>query len=449
MFKRVLIANRGEIALRILRACRELGIETVVVYSEADADSLAVRFADEAVCIGAAPSAESYLNIPRIVSAAEIANVDAIHPGYGFLSENPEFAEVVSSCNITLIGPSPETMRVMGDKALARKTMQEAGVPVIPGSPGPVTDPNTAVALAEEIGYPVLLKAVAGGGGRGMRVVEREADLERSFAAASREAELAFGDGRLYLERYLPEPRHIEFQIAGDGTSCIHLGERECSIQRRHQKLVEEAPSPALSDALRAEMGAVAVKGARAVNYLGLGTMEFLLDAEGRYYFIEMNTRIQVEHPVTELVCGLDLVKLQIRIAAGEPLPFRQEDVRLVGHALECRINAEDPDNGFSPCPGTITAFHQPGGPGVRIDTHVYAGYTVSPNYDSLLAKVISHGATRDEAVARMVRTLEEMVIEGVKTTIPFHLRVLANGRFRSGALSTRFLDRMLEEARA
>ncbi len=282
-----------------------------------------------------------------------------------------------------------------------------------------------------------------------MRVVEQEADLERSFAAASREAELAFGDGRLYLERYLPEPRHIEFQIAGDGTSCIHLGERECSIQRRHQKLVEEAPSPALSDALRAEMGAVAVKGARAVNYLGLGTMEFLLDAEGRYYFIEMNTRIQVEHPVTELVCGLDLVKLQIRIAAGEPLPFRQEDVRLVGHALECRINAEDPDNGFSPCPGTITAFHQPGGPGVRIDTHVYAGYTVSPNYDSLLAKVISHGATRDEAVARMVRTLEEMVIEGVKTTIPFHLRVLANGRFRSGALSTRFLDRMLEEARA
>lgn len=441
MFKKVLIANRGEIALRILRACREMGIQTVVVHSEADTESLAVRFADEAVCIGAAASAESYLNIPRIVSAAEIADVDAIHPGYGFLAENPEFAEVVASCNLTLIGPTAQTMRVMGDKALARETMRAAGVPVIPGSPGPVADPRAACAVAEEIGYPVLIKAVAGGGGRGMRVVEQEADLERAFGAAKREAEGAFGDGRLYIEHYMSHPRHIEFQIAGDGVDCIHFGERECSIQRRHQKLLEEAPSTVLTPQLRAEMGEAAVRGARAVNYLGLGTMEFLLDSQGAYYFIEMNTRIQVEHPVTEMVCDTDLVKLQIRLAAGERLPVTQSGVRMRGHAVECRINAEDPGNGFAPCPGRIDAFHQPGGPGVRVDTHLYAGYTVSPNYDSLLAKVITYGSERPEAISRMIRTLEEMVVEGVKTTIPFHLKVLADERFRSGRFDTGFVD--------
>ena len=443
MFKKVLIANRGEIALRILRACRELGIETVVVYSEADADSLAVRFADEALCIGSAASAESYLNISRIVSAAEIADVDAIHPGYGFLAENPEFAEVVASCNLTLIGPTAETMRVMGDKALARETVRAVGVPVIPGSPGPVSDPKAACAIAEELGYPLLIKAVAGGGGRGMRIVEQEPEMERAFSAAAREADIAFGDGRLYIERYIRQPRHIEFQVAGDGVDCIHLNERECSIQRRHQKLLEESPSTAMTPALRSEMGAMAVRGARAVNYLGLGTMEFLLDSEGNYYFIEMNTRIQVEHPVTELVCGLDLVKLQIRLATGERLPLTQAEVKMAGHALECRINAEDPNNGFSPCPGSISAFHQPGGPGVRVDTHLYAGYTISPNYDSLLAKVITHGADRDEAIVRMIRTLDEMVIEGVKTTIPFHLRVLTDERFLSGMIDTGFVETM------
>lgn len=443
MFKKILIANRGEIALRVLRACRELGIETVVVYSQADADSLAVRFADEAVCIGAASSAESYLNIPRIVSAAEIANVDAVHPGYGFLAENPAFAEVLASCNLTLIGPTAATMKTMGDKALARSTMRAAGVPVIPGSPGPVSDVRIACSVADEVGYPLLIKAVAGGGGRGMRVVDREAELERAFSAAGREAEMAFGDGRLYLERYIDHARHIEFQVAGDGIDCVHFGERECSIQRRHQKLIEESPSTAVTSRLRDEMGAVAVRGARAVNYLGLGTMEFLLDSSGSYYFIEMNTRIQVEHPVTELVCGLDLVKLQIRLATGDRLPQSQSDIHMKGHALECRVNAEDPANGFAPCPGVIGAFHQPGGPGIRIDTHLYAGYTVSPNYDSLLAKVITHGIDREEARVRMVRALDEMVIEGVKTTIPFHLRVLADERFCSGALDTGFVDGM------
>ncbi|MBN1423548.1 acetyl-CoA carboxylase biotin carboxylase subunit [Candidatus Fermentibacteria bacterium] len=444
MFKKILIANRGEIALRVLRACRELGIETVVVYSQADADSLAVKFADEAVCIGAASSAESYLNIPRIVSAAEIANVDAVHPGYGFLAESPAFAEVLASCNLTLIGPTAETMRIMGDKALARETMRAAGVPVIPGSPGPVSEVRIACSVADEIGYPVLIKAVAGGGGRGMRVVHGEADMERAFSAAHREAESAFGDGRLYLEHYIDHPRHIEFQVAGDGVQCVHFGERECSIQRRHQKLIEESPSTAVTPGLRDEMGAVAVRGALAVDYLGLGTMEFLLDSAGSYFFIEMNTRIQVEHPVTELVCDIDLVKLQIRLAAGDRLPLSKNDVHLRGHALECRINAEDPDNSFAPCPGVIGAFHQPGGPGIRIDTHLYAGYTVSPNYDSLLAKVIAYGTDREEARVRMVRTLEEMVIEGVKTTIPFHLRVLADERFRSGSLHTGFIDGMV-----
>jgi acetyl-CoA carboxylase biotin carboxylase subunit len=449
MFKKLLVANRGEIALRIVRACREMRIKAVVVFSEADSESLPVRFADEALCIGASASSESYLNMPRIVSAAEITNADAIHPGYGFLAENPEFREAIESCNIAFVGPSAENMRLMGDKALAREAMARAGVPVIPGSDGPVETLDNAKEVAETIEYPLLLKAVAGGGGRGMRIVYERGGLESAFAAAAAEAEVAFGDGRLYIERFLKNPRHIEFQIAGDGDRCIHFGERECSIQRRHQKLLEEAPSTALSTEAREEMGRVAIKGADMVGYHGLGTMEFLLDEAGRYYFIEMNTRIQVEHPVTECITGVDLVKLQIRLAAGETLSGIHPGSSIDGHSIECRINAEDPDRGFAPCPGRIEAFHQPGGPGVRVDTHVYAGYVVPPHYDSLLAKVITHGTDRDEALARMERTLDELVIEGVKTTTPFHKRVLRHPEFHEGKINTGFIERMEQEARA
>lgn len=443
MFQKILIANRGEIALRIIRACREMNIETVLVHSEVDSESLPVKLADEALCIGAAPSTESYLNMARIVSAAEITNADAIHPGYGFLAENAEFAEVIDSCEITFIGPKPETIRQMGDKALARDVMREAGVPVIPGSSGPVEGFAQVLDVAKEIGYPVLLKALAGGGGRGLRIVESPDKLESSFSSASREAEMAFSDGRMYAERYLRSPRHIEFQIVGDGKQCVHLGERECSIQRRHQKLLEESPSPALSPELRERIGTMAVRGADAVEYLGLGTMEFLLDQSGDFYFIEMNTRVQVEHPVTEAISGIDLIKLQIRLATGETLPFSQQEIKLSGHAIECRINAEDPDRGFAPCPGKVEFFHQPGGPGVRIDSHLYSGYTIPPNYDSLLAKLITTGENRDEAIARMLRALDELVIEGVKTTIPYHIKLLRNSDFREGRFSTDFVEKM------
>ncbi len=446
MFKKILVANRGEIALRITRACHEMGIQTVVVHSEADTDSLPVRFADEALCIGKAPSAESYLNMPRIVSAAEITNSDAIHPGYGFLAENPEFREALHSCGIAFIGPTAETMRLMGDKARAREAMKEAGVPTIPGSDGPVGDLDEAHAVARGIGYPLLIKAVSGGGGRGMRIVRSSDELANAFASAAGEAELAFGDDRLYIERFLEDPKHIEFQIVGDGERCVHFGERECSVQRRHQKLLEESPSFALSPELREIMGQTAVKGAESADYLGLGTMEFLLDGSGNYYFIEMNTRIQVEHPVTECVSGVDLLKLQIRLAAGERLPFSQGDIHLEGHAIECRINAENPEKGFIPCPGAIRVFHQPGGPGVRVDSHIYSGYTVPPNYDSLLAKVITYGSDREEAIARMERALQEMVIEGVDTTISFHQKLLRHPDFRMSRVNTGFVEKMEKE---
>jgi len=443
MFNKILIANRGEIALRIIRACKELDIETVIVYSEADADTLAVRFADEALCIGASKSSESYLSMPRIVSAAEITNADAIHPGYGFLAENAEFAEVIESCGLTFIGPKPETIRVMGDKALARETMRGAGVPVIPGSEGSVESALDAQKIAKDIGFPLLLKAVSGGGGRGLRIVESIDQVESAFTSASREADLAFGDGRMYMERYLRSPRHIEFQIAGDAKRCIHIGERECSIQRRHQKLLEESPSPIMSPELRNAMGEAAIKGAESVDYLGLGTMEFLLDPKGEFFFIEMNTRVQVEHPVTECVSGIDLIKLQLRLAAGEDLYLDTDDIALTGHAIECRINAEDPDTGFTPCPGTVEVFHPPGGPGIRIDSHIYAGYRIPPHYDSLIAKLISYGESRDEARRRMLRALDEFIIEGVKTTIPYHQRLLQNESFKAGEFSTDFIRTM------
>jgi acetyl-CoA carboxylase biotin carboxylase subunit len=446
MFKKVLIANRGEIALRIIRACRELGIESVAVYSEEDADSLHVRFADEDICIGPAPSAQSYLNIPRIISAAEVANAEAIHPGYGFLAENPEFAEVCESCGIKFIGPSAKAIRQMGDKATARRMMLEAGVPVVPGSDGVVTGEEEAIAVASRIGAPLILKASAGGGGKGMRLVRDLAEVPRLYRQARGEAEAAFGNGALYVERYLENARHIEFQIMADcWGQTIHLGERECSIQRRHQKLIEESPSTALSAALREEMGTAAVRAAEAVGYENAGTIEFLLDNEGRYYFIEMNTRIQVEHPVTEAVTGIDLVKEQLRIAAGEPLGSAQEDVRWSGHAIECRVNAEDPARGFAPCPGRITTFYAPNGPGVRLDSHAHDHFTVSRYYDSLIAKLIAHGRDRTEAIARMRRALHEFVIEGVATTIPFHQRLLVEPAFVRGQIDTGYVARLLD----
>jgi len=442
VFKKVLIANRGEIALRIIRACKELGAKTVVVHSEADRDSLHVRFADEAVCVGPAGTEESYLNIPRLMSAAEITNADAVHPGYGFLAENPQFAEICESCGVKLIGPSPRLIGAMGDKCYARRVMREAGVPVVPGTDGPVEDLEEGKRVAREIGFPLMVKAVAGGGGRGMRIVRKEEELENGLRTAQTEAKGAFGDPRLYVERYVDRGRHIEFQLLGDHYgNIIHLGERECSIQRRYQKLIEESPSPVLTPSLREKMGELAVKGARSVGYESAGTVEFLMDGSGEFYFIEMNTRIQVEHPVTEQVTGVDLIKQQIRLASGERLGMQQSQVAFRGHSLECRINAEDPQRNFTPSAGRIETFHVPGGPGVRVDTHVYPGYEVSPHYDSMIAKVICSGEDRKEAVARMTRALEEFVVEGTKTTIPLHLEILKDEKFRKGELSTDFLE--------
>ncbi|OGU31124.1 MAG: acetyl-CoA carboxylase biotin carboxylase subunit [Ignavibacteria bacterium GWA2_55_11] len=440
MFKKILIANRGEIALRIIRACRELGIKTVAVYSTADRDSLHVRFADEAVCIGPPPSKESYLNIPRILAAAEVTNADAVHPGYGFLSENSGFADICTASGLTFIGPSAAAIAKMGDKALAKETMRKAGVPVVPGSGGIISDLSEAVNVAHEVGFPVIIKATAGGGGRGMRIVREEAELEKAFQTASHEAETAFGNPAVYIEKYVEEPRHIEIQIMGDlhGT-VVHFGERECSIQRRHQKLIEESPSPALTPALRDAMGKAAVDGARSVNYLGAGTIEFLVDKYKNFYFMEMNTRIQVEHPVTEEVYGVDLVKLQIQVVAGQKL--RKFKPKPQFHAIECRINAEDPNHDFRPSPGKIHTLHFPSGFGVRVDTHAYDGYEIPPYYDSLVAKLIVRSTTRDEAIAKMSGALEEFVVEGPKTTIPFHMKLMKNEKFRSGNFDTKFIE--------
>jgi len=445
MIKKILIANRGEIACRIIWACKELDIRTVAVHSEADREALHVRFADEAICIGPPPSAQSYLNIPQIIAAAEITNSDAIHPGYGFLSENPYFAEVCEACNITFIGPSPQVIRVMGDKATARRTMRAAGLPVTPGSEGLIEDEEAALVEAERIGYPVLVKATAGGGGRGMRVAQTRADLGPAFQAARAEAEATFKNGGVYLERYIERPRHIEIQVLADNHGeIIHLGERECSIQRRHQKLIEESPSPAVSYELREEIGRLAVRACREVGYTNAGTIEFLLDERDNFYFMEMNTRIQVEHPVTEMVTITDLVSAQIRIATGERLNFTQDELIFVGHAIECRINAENPET-FAPSPGRITTVNLPSGPGVRVDTAIYAGYFVPPYYDSLIAKLIVHSRTRERAIARMRRALEGTVIEGIKTTIPLHLKILRDPDFMAGDISTRFMERFAE----
>jgi len=444
MFKKILIANRGEIALRVIHACRELGIKTVAVYSEADENSLHVRFADEDVCIGPARSADSYLNVPAIISAAEITGADAIHPGYGFLSESAYLAEVCEACHIRFIGPDPSVIKLLGDKARAKKAMKKAGVPMLPGSDGPVTSEEQALKVARDIGYPIIIKAVAGGGGRGMRVVQNAGELPNALRTAQREAEAAFGNGDVYIEKYLQNPRHIEFQIIGDHHgNVVHLGERECSIQRRHQKLVEESPSPVLTDKIRKKMGSIVVDAAKAVQYTNAGTFEFLMDSDGRFYYMETNTRLQVEHPVTEMVTGIDIVKEQIRIAAGERLSFKQSEVTFTGHSIECRINAEDPET-FAPSPGTIHAFSVPGGPGVRIDTFAHAECTVPPYYDSMIAKIIVHGRDRQEAIARMRRTLDMTVIEGVRTTVPLHLKILNDADFQAGRLSTGFMERFM-----
>ncbi len=440
MFKKVLIANRGEIALRIIRVCKQFGVKTVAVYSQADRDSLHVRFADEAVCIGPAAAKESYLKIPRIIAAAEITNADAIHPGYGFLAENAGFAEICSSSGIKFIGPSPQMIAAMGDKALAKETMKKAGVPVVPGSDSIVTTPGEAAEIAKGIGYPVIIKAVAGGGGRGMRVVREEAEMDAALKTAAHEAEQAFANPGVYLEKFVDQPHHIEIQVFGDQHgNAIHFGERDCSVQRRHQKLIEEAPSPMVDEALRRKMGDAAIKGCKAVGYENAGTIEFLVDKDKNFYFMEMNTRIQVEHPVTEQVTGYDLVKLQLQVAAGGRLPRKKIPRR--GHSIECRINAEDPSNDFRPSPGKITDFHMPGGFGVRVDTHCYTGYQVPPHYDSLIAKLVIFAQTRDGAIAKMASALEEFTIEGIKTTIPFHRQVMTDERFRRGTFDTGFLE--------
>jgi acetyl-CoA carboxylase, biotin carboxylase subunit len=439
--RKILIANRGEIACRIIWTCKEMGIKTVAVHSEADREALHVRFADEAICVGGNPSAQSYLNIPAIISAAEITNVDAVHPGYGFLAESATFATICEDCNIKFIGPRASVIAMMGDKVEARRTMQAAGVPILPGSPDPIDSAEEAAAIAREIGFPVIIKAAAGGGGRGMRIVRKESELKGSLETAQSEALAAFKNGAVYIERYIERPRHIEIQVLADEHgNCIHLGERECSIQRRHQKLLEEAPSPAITPEQREQMGTVAVKACREIGYSSAGTFEFLLDEDGSFYFMEMNTRIQVEHPVTEMVTLADIVRNQIRIASGDELHYSQDDVQIVGHSIECRINAEDPVT-FTPSPGKITAFNIPGGPGVRVDTAVYPGYTVPPYYDSMIAKLIVHARTRELAINRMQRALDMMVVEGIKTTIPLHKKIMADERFRRGDFSTKFME--------
>jgi acetyl-CoA carboxylase biotin carboxylase subunit len=448
VFKKILIANRGEIALRIIRACKEMGIKTVAVHSTADANSLHVRFADESVCIGPPKSADSYLNVPSIISAAEITDTEAIHPGYGFLAENSSFAEVCNSTGIRFIGPSPESIKLMGDKAKARETAQKAGVPVLPGSNGVVTEENSAIEIARELGFPVIVKAAAGGGGKGMRVVMDEADFANAFVMAQAEALAAFSNADVYIEKYILQPRHIEIQIVADEKgNTVYLGERECSIQRRHQKLIEEAPSVIVDEGLRKQMGEMAVAVAKSVKYRNAGTIEFLMDENRNFYFMEMNTRIQVEHPVTEMVTGIDLVKEQIRIAAGLPLSFTQNDIKIKGHSIECRINAECPDK-FTPSPGTITAFNPPGGPGVRVDTSAYTQYVIPPYYDSMIAKLIVHADTRDDAIRRMQRALDEFIVEGVKTTIPMHMKILADPDFQQGDISTKFMERYYNPAK-
>ena len=439
--RKILIANRGEIACRIIWTCKEMGIKTVAVHSEADREALHVRYADEAICIGAAPSVQSYLNIPAIISAAEITNVDAIHPGYGFLAESATFAKVCEDCNIKFIGPRPDVIAMMGDKVEARRTMKAAGVPILPGSPEPVGSAEEVKELVKEIGFPLIIKAAAGGGGRGMRIVRKVEELESQLETAQAEALAAFKNGAVYIERYIERPRHIEIQILADEHgNCISLGERECTIQRRHQKLLEEAPSPVITPEMREKMGAVAVNACKEIGYTNAGTFEFLLDEDGSFYFMEMNTRIQVEHPVTEMVTLADIVRNQIRIACGDDLGYKQSEVQIVGHSIECRINAEDPVR-FTPSPGKITAFNIPGGPGVRVDTAVYPGYTVPPYYDSMIAKLIVHARTRDLAIARMQRALEMMVVEGIKTTIPLHQKIMADAKFQRGEFSTKFME--------
>ncbi len=446
MFKKILIANRGEIALRIIRTCKEMGIKTVAVYSKADAESLHVRFADEAVCIGPAPSSESYLKIPNIIAAAEITNSDAIHPGYGFLSENAKFSRVCAENNIKFIGASGDMIDAMGDKASAKMTMKAAGVPTIPGSDGLIKDLKHGKAMAIEIGYPVMIKATAGGGGKGMKVIWEEQELEESLSNAMREAEAAFGNSGMYMEKFIEDPRHIEIQIAGDQFSTFcHMSERDCSIQRRHQKLVEETPSPFMTKALRKAMGEAAIKAASAVDYEGVGTVEFLVDKHRNFYFMEMNTRIQVEHPVSEMVTGIDLIKEQIRVCAGEKLSIKQSDVVIRGHSFECRINAEDPKT-FMPCPGLVKNYHPPGGLGVRVDSHLYSGYTVPPNYDSMVAKVITHGETREIALNRMRHALDETIVDGIRTNIPLQQRILSDGGFEEGGRNIHYLEKRLAE---
>jgi len=447
MFSKILIANRGEIALRIIRACRELGIRTVAVYSEADRSSLHVRFADEAICIGQAASSNSYLNIPAIISAAEITDVEAIHPGYGFLAENPHFAEICESCKITFIGPTPENIRLMGDKMAARATMQKAGLPIVPGSTSIVKNKEEALKTAKALGYPVIIKAAAGGGGKGMRICHNDLTLISSLMTAQAEAEISFGNPNCYIEKYIEKTRHIEIQILADRYNhIVHLGERDCSIQRRHQKLLEESPSPVVDNKLRRRLGEIALRGAKAVNYISVGTIEFLLDRYNNFYFMEMNTRIQVEHPVTEMAVGIDLIKEQIRIAAGEKLKIQQDNIQIKGATIECRINAEDFENNFMPSPGKIETLNLPGGPGVRLDTHIYPGYEISPFYDSLVAKLITHGNNRQEAIRIMQRALSEFEIAPIKTTIAFHQRLLENPLFLKGEISTHFVQEMLKE---
>jgi acetyl-CoA carboxylase biotin carboxylase subunit len=447
LFKKILIANRGEIALRVIRACKELGIKSVAVYSEADADSLHVRFADESVCIGPPPSYLSYMNIPQLIAAAEVTNSDAIHPGYGFLAENAHFAEICQSCHIHFIGPTAEMISKMGDKAYAKKAMQSAGVPTIPGSNGVLADLEATRKAAQEIGFPLMLKATAGGGGRGIRIVRSPSELENAFRTAQAEAGAAFKNSALYMEKFIENPRHIEVQLLGDEHgNIVALGERDCSIQRRMQKLIEESPSPGVTPEMRETLLATAIKGAKYVNYKSAGTIEFLLDTDGSFYFMEMNTRIQVEHPVTEMVFGIDLVKEQIKVAMSEKLTVPNKGFKLRGHAIECRINAEDPDFGFRPSPGEIKVLHVPGGPGTRTDTHIYAQYRIPPYYDSLLAKVITHGNTRQEALGRMERVLDEFVIEGIKTTIPFLSRVLKNEKFRNGDYNVKFVEQLFAQ---